>query len=310
MDPVETEGDTEDLAERARALRRSGLSTAQIAARLGVAHNGTLAAWLIGTPPPGWTARPRAKDAERAQARALRTEGATVPEIARTLGVARSSAWRWVADLPRPAGISDVAARRVAERRADRRAQTAAAHGAERLAAAAGVGPLSDRDLMLVGVTAWWAEGSKSRPWRRSECVRFANSDPDMIRLFLRWLDLLGVEEHRRRFTVAIHERADVAAAERFWADVTEGRGAFSRPTLKRHNPTTTRHNTGSDYVGCLHVRVRSSAELYRRAEGAWWGIVAGGNARRGDPTPDQGSITCLPGAHLQRFRRGLSRVV
>lgn len=49
----------------------------------------------------------------------------------------------------------------------------------------------------------------------------------------------------------------------------------FARSTLKRHNPKTVRKNTGSDYHGCLAVRVRASVAEYWRMEDPWRGIVS-----------------------------------
>lgn len=150
-------------------------------------------------------------------------------------------------------------------------------------AAAAAIGELSDRELFLVGVGLYWAEGSKDKPYRRTEVLQFINSDPNMIRLFLSWLTLLGVTRDRLTLRVSIHESADVEAAERYWADVVGvDVSAFSRATLKRHNPRTIRKNTGETYHGCLVIYVRQSADLYRRMEGAWYGIV-GGATRRPD---------------------------
>ena len=53
----------------------------------------------------------------------------------------------------------------------------------------------------------------------------------------------------------------------------------FRRPTLKRHNPTTIRKNTGDDYHGCLRVEVRRSADLYRQIEG-WAAAAMDGRGR------------------------------
>ena len=47
----------------------------------------------------------------------------------------------------------------------------------------------------------------------------------------------------------------------------------FRRPTLKRHNPKTIRKNTGDDYHGCLVIKVRRSASLYRQIDG--WASAA-----------------------------------
>lgn len=143
--------------------------------------------------------------------------------------------------------------------------------------AATEVGGITDRELFLLGVTAYWCEGSKAKPWSSSAQVAFINSDATLIRLFLRWLALIGVPESALVFTVSIHERADVAAAHRYWSGVVgKPSAAFRKPSLKRHNPKTVRRNTGEAYVGCLTIGVRRSADLNRRIAGWWQGIESG----------------------------------
>ena len=103
-----------------------------------------------------------------------------------------------------------------------------------------------------------------------------------MIRLYLAWLHLLGVTTDRLRPRVMIHESADVAGAERFWADLVGVDVArLGKTTLKRHNPKTVRKNVGEGYRGCLVIRVLNSADLYRRIEGWWYGIVEGSKRPR-----------------------------
>jgi hypothetical protein len=124
------------------------------------------------------------------------------------------------------------------ERRARLRAETVASAQAQ-------VGSVSERDLLVLGVALYWAEGAKRKPWAPSDRITFVNSDPSIVRTWLRWLDLVGVSRERCRFRLQIHERADVAAAERFWAEtvgVTVDR--LMRTTLKRHRPVTPRRNT------------------------------------------------------------------
>jgi hypothetical protein len=82
---------------------------------------------------------------------------------------------------------------------------------------------------------------------------------------------------------VSIHENADAEAAGCWWAaQLGVDAGSFQRPTLKRHNPRTTRTNAGADYRGCLVVRVPRSRELY-----LWIaGVVEGLAVERGpDPS-------------------------
>ena len=105
-----------------------------------------------------------------------------------------------------------------------------------------------------------------------------------MIAAFLAWLDLLEAERDRLRFRVMIHESADVPASEQYWADlVGVDKGAFDKTTLKKHNPKTVRKNVGDSYRGCLVISVLRSADLYRRIEGTWYGIVGAATRR-----PDQ----------------------
>ncbi|MDQ0404302.1 hypothetical protein J2S50_002851 [Streptomyces sp. DSM 40167] len=126
----------------------------------------------------------------------------------------------------------------------------------------------------------YWAEGGKDKPYDRRENVTFVNRDPGMIKVFLAWLSLLGVERERLRFTVMIHENADVAGAEQFWAELVRAdHSAFNKTTLKRHNPKTVRKNVGDSYRGCLVIKVLKSADLYRRIEGSWYGIVLGADS-------------------------------
>ncbi|MGW5422363.1 hypothetical protein [Streptomyces sp. NPDC003943] len=279
----------ESLREQAIALRREGLSRRQIRDRIHVDNNDLLNRLLEGEPPPDWTRRPNAKDDLRARARELRLEGKTYDQIQVELGCSKSSISLWVRDLPKP------------ERKRTREEASAIARkGWEatlrvrdeerrraKEAAATAVGELSERELFLIGVALYWAEGTKDKSYARRERVTFVNSDPGMIGTFLAWLDLLGVDRERHTYHVMIHESADVSAAERYWAEITGAApDGFGKTTLKRHNPKTARKNVEDDYRGCLVVRVRGSADLYRRIEGAWCGIVGAASAAvRGNRT-------------------------
>ncbi len=57
-----------------------------------------------------------------------------------------------------------------------------AARAAISAAAAAQVGELTDREIIVAGAIAYWCEGAKSKPYRIDEQVRFVNSDPALRR--------------------------------------------------------------------------------------------------------------------------------
>ena len=84
-----------------------------------------------------------------------------------------------------------------------------AERAAVRDAAAAEIGPLTEREILIAGATAYWCEGTKSKPSRRNDRVAFINSDPALILLFLRFLATVGISPDRLVFRVYIHENAD-----------------------------------------------------------------------------------------------------
>src|SRR5580698_7947325 len=268
-----------ELREQAIALRRAGKSRREIKELLAITSNWTLNEVLRGEPPQPWTWRPNAKDELRAKARDLREQGLDYEEIVAELGVSKSSVSLWVRDLPRPPGLSYEESRK---RSADGVRRYWAVEGpireAERKAisatAATQIGQLNDREILIAGAIAYWCEGVKNKPYRRTDRVAFMNSDPGLIRFFLRFLEAAGVEREGLVYRLQIHETADVEAAQWFWLDVTQAHPAqFRRPTLKRHNPKTVRKNTGGDYHGCLRIDVLRGSALYRRIEG--WAAAA-----------------------------------
>jgi hypothetical protein len=264
----------QQLRDEAIALRLAGKSLREIKETLAPVGKRTLSAALKDTPPAAWTLRPNAKDDLRERARELRTRGLSYNEIVAELGVSKSSVSLWVRDIPCPERFKYVHSERRAEGLRRYHDARAAQRAAESEAAAAEIRSLTDREILITGAIAYWCEGTKSKPYRHDDRVIFMNSDPGLIRLFLRFLDAAGVDRDDLILRVSIHESADTEEAQRFWAAVTGvSPSQFRRPTLKRHNPKTARMNVGGSYHGCLRVDVRRSAELYRRIEG--WASAA-----------------------------------
>lgn len=260
---------TAQIRDEAVALRLAGKSVREIRDALGPVGKRTLSAVLKGTPPADWTRRPNAKDDLRDQARELRTQGQSYNEIAAQLGVSKSSVSLWVRDIPCPERYAYVHSERRLEGLRRYHEARAAQCAAESEAAAAQIGGLTDREILIAGAIAYWCEGTKNKPYRRANRVVFMNSDPGLIRFFLRFLEVAGVDRDDLILRVSIHENADAEAAQQFWVEVTGASPSqFRSPTLKHHEPKTVRMNVGESYHGCLRVDVRRSCELYRKIEG------------------------------------------
>ncbi len=267
--------DDAELVARVHDMRAAGKSYVQIKAELKI--GASTISRILGVYGNG-RARPRVTDALRGRARALRADGRSVPEIAAETGLARSTVWLITNDIPWTLTEDRAEARAAAARAGwrSRMAQTAAERDRITSGVVESFGELSDRDLLIAGAVAYWAEGGKSKPWNPAESLNFINSDPDMILLHLEWLAALGVDAERLRFRLSIHESADVPAATAYWAEVV---GVpverFARATLKKHNPKTVRKNVNENYRGCLIVRVAKGAPEYRIMDG-WWSAIAG----------------------------------
>ena len=220
----------------------------------------------------------------RENAIALRRAGKSRREIKEILGFIGNSTLNQLLEAeplpPERAGPRYAESRRRAADGVQRywaaeRAAREATRAAISTAAAAQIGRPTDREIIIAGAIAYWCEGAKSKPYRIDEYVRFVNSDPALIKLFLTFLDKAGVSRQRLRYCVQIHESADVEAATSYWAKVTGAApDQFMRPALKHHTPRTSRKGDNSGYHGCLRVSVSKSSELYREIAGWAHGVM------------------------------------
>jgi transposase-like protein len=125
------------------------------------------------------------KTAERDQARRLRREqGLSVKELARLVGVSRSSISLWVRDIE----LTDAQHKALRERMGGRidGARVNTIHALARHREAQGIGRAAARRgdiLHAAGCMLYWAEGSRNR-----HSIEFVNSDSAMVVFFLHFL--------------------------------------------------------------------------------------------------------------------------
>ena len=178
------------------------------------------------------------KPEERAEARRLRSEfGMPMKQIAKLLKVSSSSVHNWTADIeikPEHERRNRAAGRRAfgetwAEKNRERRRQ-AQAEGRE-------FARLGD-PFHFAGCMLYWAEGAKER-----NCVKFANSDPNMVRFFRQFLtECLGVrpEDLRYRLNVYLGNGLSIREIEDHWCEVLGLPRSCIRGHSINHFPTST----------------------------------------------------------------------
>jgi hypothetical protein len=197
------------------------------------------------------------KVSEQQRARELRAEAWTLADIAAELGVSKSSVSLWVRNVeftPRPRNRGHPSmkphphhVRKLAEIERCHR------DGIEL------IGQLSEREFLVLGLALYAGEGGKT-----DGEVRFANSDPRMILVFITWLRrFFEVDEARLRMRLYLHADLDVDAAVRFWSALTGvPPEQFGRPYRAVPDPTIrrNRHVNGCPAIsyGCslTHRRI------------------------------------------------------
>jgi hypothetical protein len=200
----------------------------------------------------------RGKVAEQEKARILRAENRTLAEIAEILGVSKSSVSLWVRDVP-----FTPSKRRHGPHRRPHPAHLARLREIEELDAEGRerIGTLSDEAFLAAGVALYAGEGSKT-----DGAVRFANTDPKMVRFFCAWLRNFFVpDESRLRVRVYLHDGLDIVSAERYWSEVTGvPLDQFHKPYRAKADPTIRRNKHEH---GCVYVDY-SCSTTHRRVMG------------------------------------------
>ncbi len=219
---------------------------------------------------------PKAK--ERLEAIELRQRGLSYTEIRERIPVAKStlSLWFKQVKLSRPQKQRLTEKKRLAGLRGalQRHNQRVELRNKIVTKAATEIGNLTERELWLIGVALYWAEGSKEKD-KRSSRVQFGNSDPLMIKIFIRWImNVCGVSRDQMRFDLYIHKESknSIELVKDYWNGVitcSTVHGIY----FKKGNPKTKRSNTGISYYGLLRVTVFASIQLNRKIEGWIKGI-------------------------------------
>ncbi len=130
---------------------------------------------------------------------------------------------------------------------------------------------ISKKELWLMGIMLYWAEGSKEK-LGRGHRVCFSNKDPLMIKLFIRWLrECLKIIPDEISFDIYIHEnhKFDIKNTKNYWAKITGFLPSkFDKIYYKKHRIKTNRTNVKDYYHGLVRVQVRKSTNLNRKITG------------------------------------------
>lgn len=106
-----------------------------------------------------------------------------------------------------------------------------------------------EEKLKIAGIMLYWAEGTL-----RGNTVDFANSNPQMIAVFLRFLrKICGVKEKRLRVYLYAYQYQDIKKLKRYWHKITEiPLTQFTKPYIRIGNQNLSGRKL---LYGLVHIR-------------------------------------------------------
>jgi hypothetical protein len=219
---------------------------------------------------------------EKTRAIELRKQGKTYTEILGTVRVAKSTLGLWLkeAKLSKSENQKFTLAKKLASLRGGhaKKRQRIDRQNKILFTAKSDIMAISKRELFLIGVIMYWAEGAKEKADKPGSALEFSNMDSRMILIFLVWLrKVCEIDKNMVIFNIFLHESHMGRAEEvrSYWSKVTGYSVSNFRTIYWKRNKlrNTKRKNIGEKYYGVLKIKVRSSSSLVRKIAGWSEGI-------------------------------------
>lgn len=188
----------------------------------------------------------------------LRLKGYSYAEIARRTGLAKSTLSYHLKNVPfTPNSITK---RKVMEAR--QKAVATKKHQKQEVIrdvhkeVLAEIGAVTDRDVIMLGIGLYLGEGTKT-----AGVVRLVNTDPRALRLFLKWLYLLGLSDENIGLRVHAYPETDIDLAQKYWLEQLDlPRTTLQKPCIDRRLSGVARKR-GKQPNGTAHLTVRSNGQ-------------------------------------------------
>jgi hypothetical protein len=215
---------------------------------------------------------------EKEKAIEFRKKGFSYSEILKEIPVAKSTLSLWLKSV----GLAKDQKQRITEKRIAGSLRGAKARRDQRIRitkeikdkARKEIDDIDKKDLWLIGIALYWAEGAKEKEWGTRAGIKFSNSDPKMILLFLKWLkNTFSTDNSKLVYELYIHETANIKNAQKYWSDLLSISEEKIRTYFKKSKIKTIRKNTGDNYYGLIVIKVNKSFNLNRAIAGWIEGI-------------------------------------
>jgi len=176
-----------------------------------------------------------ARKLDKQKAIKLRDIGYSYSQIKEKIGVSKSTLSDWLRDMP----LSDKRIRELRDfnsERIERYRNTMKEKKDKRLRevykkVSKDIGSFSNREIFLPGLFLYWGEGTKT-----ARCsTQLTNTNPAIIKFFIKWLELLGVNKKDLKIKLHIYSDMKVKESIAFWSKILKiNRQQFKKPYIKQ----------------------------------------------------------------------------
>lgn len=189
---------------------------------------------------------------ERGQAIQLRLQGKSYSEIKGALGISKSTLHYWLRDYPlsdeQIRTLRDWNPRRIENFRKTMQGKRVARQEAAYQRVKKDIGRLSKENLFIAGFFLYWGEGLKTG----DASLGLANTDPAMVKCFIRWLETLGILKEDLRIRLHLYSDMDIEKYQNFWANALDiPRIQFKKPYIKESKRETIKYKGRFGYGTC-----------------------------------------------------------
>lgn len=196
-----------------------------------------------------------ARKIDKENAIALRKKGMSYSQIKQKIGVSKSTLSGWLSLMP----LSEDRIRQLGplnQKRIERCRNTKMKKRDNRLLevfkkVSNDIGCLSNRDIFIAGLFLYWGEGGKTK-----KCTTvLTNTNPKMLRFFIKWLDLLGVDKGKLKIHLHLYSDMNVQKQIRYWSKYLNIREEnFRKPYVKSSKSTNITYKNGFGQGTCSIV--------------------------------------------------------
>lgn len=175
-----------------------------------------------------------ARKLDKQKAIKLRQKGFSYSQIKEKLGINKSTLSGWLSEMPlSPDRIKEL--RDFSPQRIERYRNTMKDKKDVRLRevykkVSKDIGKFSKREIFLLGLFLYWGEGTKVA----NSSTQLTNTNPAMIKFFIKWLELLGVGRKDLKVKLHLYSDMNIKDSIAFWSkELKIPVSQFKKPYIK-----------------------------------------------------------------------------